>query len=92
MIELKLPETKAKTAEERLEEIANSKIATHCDVIKDGKNSFNITNGIFRTYPDGIEAITGHYNELLVIALYSQKRNMIVHYSIKNEKDNQNDS
>jgi|GEM_PF-4291717 hypothetical protein len=86
MLELKLPETKARTVEERLEEIANSKIATHCDVIKDGKNSFNIEKGIFRTYVDGIEAITGHYNDLLVIALYSQTRNMIIHYSIRNKE------
>ncbi len=85
MLDLKLPETKAKTVEERLEELAKSGTVTRFEAVKDGDNSVNISNGLFRTYPDGIEALTGNCNNLLVIALYSHTRKMIIKYSAKNE-------
>lgn len=85
MSELKLPETGAKTTEERLEEIAKSRLATKFEAVKEGSDSFVINGGVFRTYPDGIEALVGHDNNFLLVALYSQKRNMIIRYSIKNE-------
>lgn len=82
--ELKLPMTKAETAEERLEELINKKlvVAYHTRF-----SSFEIEESQCRCYPDGFEAISRFKNYSVKGVLHLGHRNAIVFYNLKEENE-----
>lgn len=82
-----LPLTNAETAEGRLEELANNKSITSCNLLFNGYNrySLNVYNGEFRAFPDGFEALDGSGG-----VLYLSRRTTFVSYDLQKEYEKQN--
>lgn len=85
-----LPQTKAGSTEERLEELVKNKTLKKCKLIRDGKDrNITITNGEFRSYPDGFEAI-GSDDGFTYGLLYSKEKSALFFYDYKKDNELQN--
>jgi hypothetical protein len=84
-----LPDTKAETAEERLEELVNNKSVTRFYVIFENQGYFyyDPKDGESRLYPDGFEAVLSGSEGLI----YVDRRRTFVHYSLQKEREIQKD-
>ena len=78
-IDVKLPETKAKTVEKRLEELIKQNIALQVTYHGNEMVKLNQENSDVRLYPDGIECVNfqsrAHEREITYL-LFSDKRRM----------------
>ncbi|MDP2906716.1 MAG: hypothetical protein Q8O03_02145 [Nanoarchaeota archaeon] len=80
-----LSDTKAETAEERLEELVNNKSVTRFYVIFENQGYFyyDPKEGEARLYPDGFEAVIGGSEGLI----YVDRRRTFVHYNLQKERE-----
>lgn len=81
-----LPLTKAETAEERLEELANNKSIKGCKLMFNGYSwySFDVRDGEYRAFPDGFEALDSSGG-----TLYLSRRTAFVYYDLQKEYEKQ---
>lgn len=82
-----LPLTKAETAEQRLEELANNESVTSYSLVrKQSWNELYVKGGKCRVYPDGFEGVIGPEDAVLHI----DRRKVFVYYSLEKEYEKQN--
>lgn len=80
-----LPDTKAETAEKRLEELVTHKSVTRFYVIFENQGYFyyDPKDGESRLYPDGFEAVISGSEGLI----YVDRRRTFVHYSLQKDRE-----
>jgi len=82
-----LPDTKAETADKRLEEVVNNNSVTRFYVIFENQGYFyyDPKDGEARLYPDGFETAINRSEGLI----YVDRRRTFVHYSLQKDKEAQ---
>ena len=88
--EIKLPLTKAESAEKRLEELIANKTVLKYVMIFEGETYWRYfpQKGQIRLYPDGVEMIFKDDGEYLGM-VYSERRRAIMNYDLEKDQEMQ---